>query len=184
MGLAIAEIGFNCLIGGNIRVSWNVPAGASSSAVAGYFVLWFFFLLTLNPLKEGLFFRAYPIEQFNNHPHAIVWVLPFVSLIFAGVHHVIEPFRISAFLSRFSVALLLAYAYYRWRSIWLVVGIHNGTNFVSFLLGAHWKSGGLFALNYESPSPGVVIAVDPSVKLIGLALIHRAWRRGKLHKKS
>ena len=99
-GLAIGETGLDCLIGGDVSINWNVPPEASLMSVVGYFLLWFFFLLTLNSLKEELVFRAYPIEQFNDHPHAIVWILLFVSLIFAGVHHVIEPFRISAFRSR------------------------------------------------------------------------------------
>lgn len=179
VGLAVAEIGTNCLIGGGVSIAWNVPAEASAGAVVGYFLLWFLFLLTLNSLKEELVFRTYPIEQFNDHPRAILWVLLFVSLIFAGVHHVIEPFRISAFLSRFSIALLFAYAYYRWRSIWLVVGIHNGSNFVGFLLGGHWKSGGLFDLDYQSPSSDTRIVVDLAVKLVGLAIIHWVWRRGR-----
>jgi len=156
VGLAVAEIGTNCLIGGGVSIAWNVPPETSVGSVVGYFLLWFLFLLTLNSLKEELVFRTYPIEQFNDHPRAI---------------------RISAFLSRFSIALLFAYAYYRWRSIWLVVGIHNGTNFVGFLLGGHWKSGGLFELDYQLPSSETRIVVDLVVKLLGLAIIHWVWRR-------
>lgn len=177
--LAIAEIGLNCLIGGNVQLAWNIPAGIPALTVIGYFSLWFFFLLTLNSLKEELVFRAYPIEQFNDHPRAILWVLLFVSLIFAAVHHVIEPFRLSAFLSRFSIALVFAYTYYRWRSMWLVAGIHNGSNFVGFLLGAHWKSGGLLHLSHDAAPSEAVIIIDLAVKFIGLALIHRYWMKSR-----
>ncbi len=175
VGLAVSEIGIRCLIGGAVTLDWNVPPETPAFTVIAYFALWFLFLLTLNSLKEELVFRAYPIEQFNDRRRAALWVVLFVSLIFAAVHHVIEPFRLSAFLSRFSIALLFAYAYIRWRSIWLIVGIHNGTNFVGFLLGGHWKSGGLFDLDYQSPSSEITIAVDLAVKLAGLALMHLAW---------
>jgi len=182
IGLAAAETGINCLIGGDVSLAWNVPPEASAVSVIGYFLLWVLFLLTLNSLKEELVFRAYPIEQFNDRPQAGFLVIIAVSLIFAGVHHVLEPFTISKFLSRFFIALIFAYAYFRWRSMWLIVGIHNGTNFVSFLLYAHWKSGGLLSLDYKSPPDSAVIVIDLGVKLAGLALLHYAWRRGRVLK--
>lgn len=182
IGMAITEIGTNCLIGGDVSIAWNVPAGTPFMTVAAYFLLWVLFLLTLNSLKEELVFRTYPIELFNDKPNATSWVILFISLIFAAVHHVIEPFTLSAFLSRFSIALVFGYAYYRWRNIWLIVGIHNGTNFVGFLLGAHWKSGGLLSLDYSSPSSGVTIVVDLAVKLTALALLIYFWRKQEIKK--
>ncbi|MBS3742378.1 MAG: CPBP family intramembrane metalloprotease [Candidatus Cloacimonetes bacterium] len=179
IGLYVAEFGLDCLIGRNVQLSWNVPSGVPAISVIGYFALWFLFLLTLNSLKEELVFRAYPIEQFNDKPGAMIWILIFVSLIFAAVHHVLEPFSISAFLSRFSIALVLAYAYFRWHSIWLVVGIHNGANFMGFLLRGHWKSGGLFKLTFDAPSPETIIIVDFLAKIIGLTLLHLYWLKSK-----
>jgi membrane protease YdiL (CAAX protease family) len=176
MAMAVAEIGLNSLIGGNVSIEWNVPEGTPFYTVTGYFLLWFLFLLTLNSLKEELVFRAYPIEMFNDQPKAMVWVILFASLIFAAVHHIIEPFTLSAFLSRFSIALVFCFAYYRWRSIWLIVGIHNGTNFVGFLLGGHWKSGGLFSLEYNSPTPEIVILVDLLVKMTALGMLYFYWK--------
>ena len=104
-------------------------------------------------------------------------VLIFVSLVFAAVHHVIEPFRMAAFLSRFFIAMLFSYVYFRWRSIWLIVGLHNGMNLLGFLLVGHWKSGGLLKLSYEPPSPAVEVAIELGVKIVALGVIHLIWQR-------
>jgi membrane protease YdiL (CAAX protease family) len=177
IGMAVAEYSIDAIIGGNISLKWAVPAEVSMLSVIGHFLLWLLFLLTLNSLKEELVFRAYPIELFNDHPRAFIWIIIFISLLFAAIHHIIEPFRLSAFLSRFSIAIVFAYAYYRWRSIWLIVGIHNGTNFIGFLLGGMWKSGGLFDFDFTTPSSEVIITVDLAVKLLTLVLIHYVWKK-------
>lgn len=182
IGLAVAELSIDALIGGNISMKWAVPADVSVISVIGHFLLWLLFLLTLNSLKEELVFRAYPIELFNDHPQAFIWIIIFISLLFAAIHHIIEPFSLSAFLSRFSIAIVFAYTYYRWRSIWLIVGIHNGTNFIGFLFGGMWKSGGLFEFEFTSPSSEIIISVDLAVKLLALALIHYVWKKANMRK--
>jgi membrane protease YdiL (CAAX protease family) len=179
IGLAIklVDTGLVCAAGRHVRLASNIPPEATAAAVVGYFLLSFLFLLTLNSLKEELVFRTYPIEQFNDHPRAIVFVLVFVSLVFAAVHHVIEPFRISVFLSRFSIAMLFSYVYFQWRSIWLVAGLHNGMNLIGFMLVGQWKAGGLLKLIYEPPSPAVDIAIDLGIKILVLGVIHLVWKR-------
>lgn len=179
IGLAIELVntGLLCAAGSNVHLTSNIPPQATVVSVVGYFLLFLLFLLTLNSLKEELVFRAYPIEQFNDHPGAILPILLFVSLVFAAVHHVIEPFRISAFLSRFSIAILFSYVYFRWRSIWFIVGLHNGMNLLAFMLVGHWKSGGLLKLSYEPPIPALEIAIEFGVKIVALVIIHLVWKR-------
>ena len=179
IGLAIELVntGLLCAAGSNVHLTSNIPPQATVVSVVGYFLLFLLFLLTLNSLKEELVFRAYPIEQFNDHPRAIVLVLVFVSLVFAAVHHVIEPFRIASFLSRFFIAMLFSYVYFQWRSIWLIAGLHNGMNLLGFLLVGHWKSGGLLKLTYEPPSPAVEATIELGVKIVALGVIHLVWQR-------
>jgi hypothetical protein len=181
IGLAIELVntGLVCLAGSDVHLVSNIPPEAAAGSVIGYFLFFLLFLLTLNSLKEELVFRAYPIEQFNDHRAAIVPILVFVSLVFAAVHHVVEPFRVSAFLSRFFIALMFSYAYFRWRSIWLVSGIHNGLNLLGFLLGGHWKSGGLLKLNYEPPGPALKTVIEVGVQLTALLILHLVWRRSR-----
>ncbi len=175
--IELVNTGLLCAAGSGVHLESNIPPEATAASVVGYFLLFLLFLLTLNSLKEELVFRAYPIEQFNDHPRAIVPVLVFVSLVFAAVHHVIEPFRMAAFLSRFFIAMLFSYVYFQWRSIWLIVGLHNGMNLIGFLLVGHWKSGGLLKLSYEPPSQAVEVAIELGVKIIALGVIHLVWQR-------
>jgi membrane protease YdiL (CAAX protease family) len=177
--IELVNTGLICAAGSDVHLASNIPPEAGVISVVGYFLLFLLFLLTLNSLKEELVFRAYPIEQFNDRPRAIVPVLIFVSLLFAAVHHVIEPFTISAFLSRFSIALLFSYVYFRWRSIWLIVGLHNGLNLLSFLLVGHWKSGGLLKLTYESPGQTVEVAIQLGVMIVALVVFHLVWQRSR-----
>ncbi len=184
IGMVITEVFINSMIGGDISLTWAVPPEVPTVSVIGHFLLWMLFFLTLNSLKEELVFRAYPIELFNDHPRANVWVILSISLIFAAVHHIIEPFSLSAFLSRFSLALVFAYAYYRRRSIWLIVGMHNGTNFIGFLLGGQWKTGGLFNLHYTSPPPEVSVIVNLVVNLLALTLMYFVWKKSTVKKQA
>ena len=175
--LVLVPISVECMIGGDVSLEWTVPPEAPIISVVGHFLFWMFLMLTLNSLKEELVFRAYPIELFNDHPRASAWIIFFVSLVFAAIHHIIEPFHLPAFLSRFFTALVFAYAYDRWRSIWLIVGMHNGTNFLGFLLGGEWKTGGWFTVYYDPPSPVVAVILDLAVKLAALVLMHFVWKK-------
>jgi membrane protease YdiL (CAAX protease family) len=161
----------------NASLEWNVPAEAELLKVLIYFLLWLVFLLTLNSIKEELVFRAYTIEQFNDYPNALIWILIGVSLLFAAIHHIIQPFTLTAFLSRFSIALLFSYVYFRWRSIWLVSGFHNGANIVGTMLFGNWKAGGLFDLSYTLDLPHVGVIINTLFPLIALLIIHIAWKR-------
>jgi membrane protease YdiL (CAAX protease family) len=185
IGIAIELVntGLICAAGSDVYVTSNIPAQATAVSVIGYFLLFLLFLLTLNSLKEELVFRAYPIEQFNDHPGAMVPILLFISLLFAAVHHVIEPFRIAAFLSRFSIAILFSYVYFRWRSIWFIVGLHNGMNLLAFMLVGHWKSGGLLKLSYEPPSPTIEVVIELGVKILALLIFHLVWKRTQAKQK-
>jgi membrane protease YdiL (CAAX protease family) len=175
--LQAIEVSLLVLFGSDASLATNVPSGTSFFTVFGYFALWLFFLLTLNSLKEELVFRAYPIEQFNDYPGYMIPIIIAVSLVFSAVHHVIEPFTLSAFISRFLIALLFCYVYYRSRSIWLVAGIHNGVNFLGFLLGGSWKSGGLLHLSLEYPSETISIGINVFITAIALAGFYLYWRK-------
>ncbi len=166
-----------CLFGKNAALASNIPAGTPLLTVAGYFLLWLLFLLTLNSLKEELVFRAYPIEQFNDRKKFMPLIIVLISLVFSAVHHIIEPFSLSAFISRFIIAVFFSYVYFRTRSIWLVAGLHNGTNFLGFLLGGQWTSGGLLRLTFDYPSETVVILIDIFMMTAATVLFHLIWKR-------
>jgi membrane protease YdiL (CAAX protease family) len=168
------------MFGSGVSLNLSIPADVNILAIIGYLLLNILFLLTLNSLKEELVFRAYPIKQFDDHPNLMVFLLVIVSLVFAAVHHVLEPFTLDAFVYRFSIGLLLSFVYYRWRSIWLISGIHNGINLLFNLTGGNYKLGGLFDFNLEiEPSSTMCIVIDIALAITFILLFSYIWKREK-----
>ena len=168
------------IFGSGASLSFSIPADVSIIRFIGYLLLNILFLLTLNSLKEELVFRAYPIKQFDDHPNLMVLILVMVSLIFAAVHHILSPFTLEAFISRFTIALLLSFVFYRWRSIWLISGIHNGLNLLVYLTGGNYKLGGLFDFNMEiEPSSTMSIVIDIALGITFILLFNYIWKREK-----
>lgn len=162
----------------NISIVLSIPQGVSVITIIGYFLLNVLFLLTLNSLKEELVFRAYPISQFDDYPQLMIPIIILVSLVFASVHHILVPFALDDFVSRFTIALVLSFVFYRWRSIWLIAGIHNGLNLFEYLTGGNYKMGGLLKLSMENdPSQGVSIAIDLGLAIIFILLFNFIWKK-------
>ena len=169
-----------CIFGSGVSLSFSIPADVNILAIIGYLLLNILFLLTLNSLKEELVFRTYPIKQFDDHPNLMVFLLVIVSLVFAAVHHILSPFTLDAFTSRFTIALLLSFVFYRWRSIWLISGIHNGLNLLANLTGGNYKLGGLFDFNLEiEPSSTMSIVIDIALAITFILLFSYIWKREK-----
>ena len=171
------------MFGSGVSFNLSIPADVNAFALIGYLLLNVLFLLTLNSLKEELVFRAYPIEQFNDYPKLMIPLLVLVSLVFAVVHHVIEPFTLDAFTSRFTIALLLSFVFYKWRSIWLISGVHNGLNLLVNLTGGNYKLGGLFMFNVEGPSSTICIVIDIALAITFILLFNYIWKKEKQSKK-
>ena len=164
----------------NISIVLSIPQGVSVLTIIGYFLLNVLFLLTLNSLKEELVFRAYPISQFDDYPQLMIPIIILVSLVFASVHHILVPFALDDFVSRFTIALVLSFVFYRWRSIWLIVGIHNGLNLFEYLTGGNYQIGGLLKLAMENdPSLEVSIAIDLGLAIIFILIFNCIWKKEK-----
>lgn len=168
----------------NISIVLSIPQEVSVLAIIGYFLLNILFLLTLNSLKEELVFRTYPINQFDDYPQLMIPVLIIVSLVFASVHHILVPFALDDFVSRFTIALVLSFVFYRWRSIWLIAGVHNGLNLFEYLTGGNYKMGGLLKLSMENdPSLEVSIAIDLGLAIIFILIFNFIWKKEKQNNK-
>ena len=168
------------MFGSGASLSFSIPADVNILAIIGYLLLNILFLLTLNSLKEELVFRAYPIKQFDDHPNLMVLLLVMVSLVFAAVHHILSPFTLDAFISRFTIGLLLSFVFYKWRSIWFISGIHNGLNLLVYLTGGNYKLGGLFDFNLEvDPSSTITIVIDVALAITFILLFSYIWKREK-----
>lgn len=156
---------------------WMLPAGVSLPSFALYYSFWFCVLLTLNSLSEELMFRAYPIEHLAVDGSNGVLVLTFIAVAFSAVHNLVEPFELRSFVSRVLWAGLLTYLYDRTRSIWLICGVHNGSNFVPFTLGGNWKTGGLWELTSVDAPDATRIAIRTAVVTLAVVALHRLLPR-------
>ena len=172
------EYGLYSMFGSGASFNLSIPADVNILALIGYLLLNILFLLTLNSLKEELVFRAYPINQFDDHPDLMIPLIVLVSLVFAAVHHVIEPFTLGAFACRFFGGLTLSFIFYRWRSIWLISGLHNGSNLVVNSCSGNYKLGGLFDFNVET-DPTIIIVISLAIAIIFILLFSYIWKREK-----
>ena len=187
IGMLWASIEYLLLhvFGSNISIVLSIPQEVSFIAIIGYFLLNVLFLLTLNSLKEELVFRTYPINQFDDYPQLMIPVLIIVSLVFASVHHILVPFALDDFDSRFTIAIVLCFVFYRWRSIWLIAGLHNGLNLLEYLTGGNYKMGGLLKLSLENdPSPEISIAIDFGLAIILILIFNFIWKKENQNNKS
>ena len=174
------EYGLYSMFGSGASFKLSIPADVNILALIGYLLLNILFLFTLNSLKEELVFRTYPIKQFDDYPNLMIPLLVLVSFVFAAVHHVLEPFTLDAFVSRFTIGLLLSFVFYKWRSIWLISGVHNGLNLLSNLTGGNYKLGGLFDFNVETdPSLTMRIVISVALAIIFILLFNYIWKREK-----
>jgi membrane protease YdiL (CAAX protease family) len=180
---AAAEYLFLHLSGSKIIIDLIIPENVSVIEITGYFLLNLLLLLTLNSLKEELVFRTYPINQFDDYPKLMLPLLIVVSLVFASLHHILVPFALDDFVSRFTIALVLCFVYYRWRSIWFIAGLHNGLNLLEYVIGGNYKMGGLLKISMEKdPYQFVSVAIDLGLTVILILVFQLIWKIEKQNK--
>jgi membrane protease YdiL (CAAX protease family) len=164
-------------VAGSWEIEWNIPSGAPCTAVVVLYCAWALLAVVPSALLEELVFRSYPIEQFREEPRLMVWVVVVASLVFSAIHHIWDPVSVGAFVSRFLSGLIWSYLYIHWRSIWLVAGVHAGSNLMLDTLFGDWETGGLWRLTYSDPSEGIRLAIRLVVTAGALLLIDRYRRR-------
>ena len=91
------------------------------------------------------------------------------ALAFSLIHHLAEPFHWRAFVSRVLAALLLGFLYQRFRSAWLVCGVHNGMNFAALTFSGNWQIGGLWELT--SQQGGEPLRILTRVVMVSMTLL-------------
>jgi len=118
-------------------------------------------------------FRVYPIEQLVDRRHGALPVVAATALAFSLIHHLEEPFTWRAFVSRALAALLLGFLYQRFRSAWLVCGVHNGMNFAALTLSGNWRIGGLWELTSQQGLEPLRILSRVVIVALTLLLLQR-----------
>jgi membrane protease YdiL (CAAX protease family) len=147
------------------------PRDETSLHVAGIFSLLLFGLLT-NSFIEELVFRAYPIEQLSVKSLNAGLVILISALLFSLIHHVIEPFSLQAFLRRFLIGVVYGELYVLSNSIWLLIGVHTGSNIAALMYSGKWRIGGIFHIVHDRPELEITLGYVLGVSVIlGLGLL-------------
>ncbi len=167
-------IGWTLLQSEDVRLVSAVPDSVGAMSVVGYY-LFFLFMLQLNSIKEELLFRSYPLENIEGESISSWTTILIASAIFSVVHLVLEPFTWSAFFYRFLFGVLACQFYVATRSLWLVVGIHSGFNWVSITFSGHWKLGGLWAVTNSDGSEAELNTRIPVTVVLLVAIAVYEW---------
>ncbi|MCP4290792.1 MAG: CPBP family intramembrane metalloprotease [bacterium] len=165
----------------NMVYASAIPEGVSLLRVAiGYF-FFFFIWLTVNSIGEELVFRSYPIEQFADKPRALPFVVLSAAIVFALLHFIVREPSLNGFFMLSITSIFYSLIYLNWRSIWVLVGIHNGMNFINLTFSENWEMGGLFTWNGEGMA-GLDVYLNVyhfAVPIVAIAFLFRRHLRSQ-----
>jgi len=143
----------------NMEYGSAVPLGTSLVRVVAAYAYFLLVFLTVNSIGEELVFRTYPIEQFIHRPRILPFIMVLVAILFALLHFIVREPSLSGFFILSLTSIFYSLIYLNWRSIWVLVGIHNGMNFINLTFSENWEMGGLFTWNGDG-LPGLSIYID------------------------
>ncbi|RKZ68506.1 MAG: hypothetical protein DRQ48_08655 [Gammaproteobacteria bacterium] len=185
VGVAINLVPFLVIIltAQNMVYESSIPEGTALLRVVAAYAYFFLVFLTVNSIGEELVFRCYPIEQFIDDRKTLPWVIVVSAMVFAVLHFIVRAPSWSGFFALSLTSIFYSLVYLNWRSIWVLVGIHNGMNFINLTFSENWEMGGLFTWNGDA-MPGLSIYLNVyqyAVPLLAIAfLIYRLRRSGRL----
>lgn len=145
-----------------------IPDDVSMLIYAAYYLYFIFGFIFLNSFVEELVTRAYPIEKLRKHinPHIIFVIM---GIIFTAGHFFTRDFDLGYCLSLFIYSYTFSLVYHYSNSIWLVIGMHSGVNWIGFsFFGTNWKLGALVHTEIAG-TPGWIATFIQSI--IGMILL-------------
>ncbi|MBU3661241.1 MAG: CPBP family intramembrane metalloprotease [Flavobacteriales bacterium] len=172
-GISAEKIEFNPVI---------VPDNISLITYIGYYIYFIIGFIVWNSFIEEFGMRVYPIEKLKNYinPH-IIFIL--MGIIFALGHFITREFDIHYFISLFGFSYVFSLLYFYSRSIWLVVGLHSGANWVNFtFFGTNWKMGALYNIEIADFPTWIYNYTDITIYSILLVLILLLNKKGFFNK--
>lgn len=172
-GISAEKIEYNPVI---------VPDNISLITYIGYYIYFIIGFIVWNSFIEEFGMRVYPIEKLKNYinPH-IIFIL--MGIIFALGHFIAREFDIHYFISLFGFSYVFSLLYFYSRSIWLVVGLHSGANWVNFtFFGTNWKMGALYNIEIADFPTWIYNYTDITIYSILLVLILLLNKKGFFNK--
>jgi membrane protease YdiL (CAAX protease family) len=175
---SIIAHGIMILNAGNVTYTSVIPDNVSIWTYAAYYAYFMIGFIVWNSLIEELGTRAYPIAKLRKHlnPHLIFTIM---GIIFTVGHFVLNDYNISYGINLFTSSYIFSLVYYYSNSIWLVVGMHSGMNWVAFsFFGSNWKLGTLIQIQrYDTPS-WIANYTEPFIGLTCLLFIIFLHKKG------
>jgi membrane protease YdiL (CAAX protease family) len=165
----------------NMVYGSTIPEGTPLLRVAAAYAYFFFIFLTVNSIGEELVFRCYPIEHFRDNFRNLFFVIVLVAVLFAVLHFIVREPSWRGFFILSLTSIFYSLIYLNWRSIWVLVGIHNGMNFINLTFSENWEMGGLFTWNGDGMA-GLSVYLDIyyyAVPVIGIAILFEKFRRSQ-----
>ena len=183
IGVTINLIPFIAIIltADNMVYGSTIPEGTSVLRVVVAYAYFFIVFLTVNSIGEELVFRCYPIEQIKDKPRMLSMVIVLVAIIFALVHFIVREPSLNGFFMLSLTSIFYSLIYLNWRSIWVLVGIHNGMNFSNLTFSENWEMGGLFTWNGDAMA-GLSVYLDIyhfAVPIIAIVFLYWLFRRSR-----
>jgi membrane protease YdiL (CAAX protease family) len=167
MALSAGSVKFNSVIPENVSL-WSYTA----------FYLYFITIIIFNSFIEELVTRAYPIEALKKHfnPHIIFIIM---GIIFTVGHFFTREFDLGYCLSLFIYSYTFSLLYHYSNSIWLVIGMHNGVNWLGFsFFGTNWKLGALVHTEIFNAPDWVASFIQPIIGILLLFIIVYLHKKG------
>ena len=165
-----------------VEFSSVIPDNISTISYLGYYIYFLIGFIFWNSFIEELGTRAYPIEKLKNHMNPYL-IFSITSLLFTLGHFVLNEFSIGYLLSLFSIAYIYSLLYYYSNSIWLVVGMHSGFNWIGFsFFGTNWKLGALYNTTISGIPDWITEYTSTIIHLTFLVLIVYLFKRGFFRK--
>lgn len=173
-----AGYGIMALNANTITFTDVIPEDVSFLSHAGYYLYFIIGLIILNSFVEELVTRAYPIEKLRKHinPHIIFIIM---GIIFTAGHFFTRDFNFGYSLSLFIYSYTFSLLYHYSSSIWLVIGMHGGINWVAFsFFGTNWKLGALVNVEIAGMPQWIASYTQPIIGVIVLLLVVYLNKKG------
>lgn len=155
-----------------------IPEDVQILSYIGYYFYFIFGFLFLNSYIEELVTRAYPIEKLRKYinPHIIFIVM---GVIFTAGHFISRDFNLGYCLSLFIYSYTLSLVYFYSKSIWLVIGLHSGLNWVAFsFFNVNWRTGGITHISIADMTPWVAYYTQPIIGILALLFVVLLQKKG------
>jgi membrane protease YdiL (CAAX protease family) len=183
LGVLQSITGYGIMALTSEKVTYNsvIPDDFSLWAYSAYYI-YFIVGLLCNSYIEELVTRAYPIEKLRAHinPHVIFVIM---GIIFAAGHFFTRDFTVSHGLTLFIYSYTLSLLYHYSKSIWLVIGMHTGINWIVFsFFGTNWKLGALANIEISGRPEWILNYIQTIIGILFLMGIVYSHKKGLFEK--